>query len=85
MDGGSERNNRSKKRVNGDGDYEKPCYWLFLRLGRGAGLTVPDMDEMTPAMVLDAAVYEINALTTHTERVYTRNATQADYDAFAGW
>ena len=57
-----------------------PSFYLFMRMGKNLGLALAELDEMTPAMVIDAATYTINAQeqSHDTERA----ATQADYDSF---
>jgi len=50
-------------------------------MGKNIGFSVADIDSMTPAMILDAAIYEINSQdSSSTEQ--ERKATQADYDSF---
>lgn len=49
-------------------------------MGRSVGFSVADIDQMTPAMIFDAAIYEIN--TQSTAQQGGASASQTDYDNF---
>ncbi|MHC1772945.1 MAG: hypothetical protein AB9907_14690 [Flexilinea sp.] len=52
-------------------------------MGRNVGFSVADINEMTPAMILDAAVYDLNTQpAVHTEHGIGNTALQSDYDNF---
>lgn len=50
-------------------------------MGRSVGFSVTDVDQMTPAMIYDAAIYELNTQTGAQQSGQTR-AAQSDYDNF---
>lgn len=50
-------------------------------MGRSVGFSVTDVDQMTPAMIFDAAIYELNTQS-NAQQSWQANAAQADYDNF---
>jgi len=51
-------------------------------MGRSVGFSVADIDQMTPAMIFDAAIYELNTQTGTAKQSGQPNAVQTDYDNF---
>lgn len=68
------------KKLTGGGGSEELSLISMWQIGRNAGLTVAEMDEMTIGMILDVAYQWIN--TNAGNRTTDRQATQADYDGF---
>ena len=72
-------NGRIKKLTEGGGEYVEPSFFFYIDLANKAGLSIRDIDDWTPGMVVDMLIYAVND---KEKANRPKPPSQAEFDSF---